>query len=433
VVVTVKYEAIEPIASDGHFDDILTEIESLTSTPVEVILNGETGTIDGDEISTWIDSVDTSDGPELVLDSEAAQAALESALADAGSGGGSAEFQVVSGDVRVVDSDGGTVCCSSDAGEDFVTNLLRGAPQPIAVNGRAATASEGLEEALALGVVERVARFQTEHPCCQSRVTNIQKMADIVRGSVIAPGGTFSLNDKVGRRTVEKGFVEGGFIKNGVLTTDIGGGVSQFATTLFNTAFFAGLDFVSAQAHSIYFSRYPYGREATVNWKQPDLVIKNNTPYGILIWTSYTNTSITVDMYSTEHMEVEQTGQTESTSGVCRNVNTERTRTYDDGRVDLDYFGARYRPEGLNCDGTPSDPSATTAPPATAPPETTTTIDPATTTTGTSTPAGPTTPTTAAPTTAAPTTAAPTTAAPTTAAPTTAAPTTAAPTTTEGP
>ena len=51
--------------------------------------------------------------------------------------------------------------------------------------------------------------------------------------------------------------------------------MSQFATTIFNAAFFAGLDFVEYQSHSLQFSRYPAGREATISWPEPDLVFEN--------------------------------------------------------------------------------------------------------------------------------------------------------------
>jgi hypothetical protein len=129
-------------------------------------------------------------------------------------------------------------------------------------------------------------------------------------------------------------------------------GVSQFTTTLFNAAFFAGLDFGEYQAHSIYFQRYPYGREATLSYPHPDLQIRNNTPYGVLIWPTYTDTSITVTLYSTKHVSVEQTGQTKTLQGVCDRVRTERTRTYDDGRQVVDAVFAVYRPrEGVNCSG----------------------------------------------------------------------------------
>ena len=68
-------------------------------------------------------------------------------------------------------------------------------------------------------------------------------MADYVRGAVIEPGETFSINDYVGQRTVAQGFVDAPIIDDGnEFDTDVGGGVSQFATTAFNAAFFAGLD-----------------------------------------------------------------------------------------------------------------------------------------------------------------------------------------------
>lgn len=197
----------------------------------------------------------------------------------------------------------------------------------------------------------RVSEFTTMYEPDQSRVTNIQRFADLVRGVVIEPGDTFSLNDHVGRRTIENGFVSGGVIYNGRFVTDIGGGVSQFATTFFNAAFFAGLNFEEYMSHSLYLSRYPYGREATINYPDIDLVVRNITPYPILVWTSYDDTSITVDMYSSKWADVEQSDQVEVQEGSCVMVYTERTRTFPDGSQAIDRVTALYRPGvGLDCD-----------------------------------------------------------------------------------
>lgn len=197
----------------------------------------------------------------------------------------------------------------------------------------------------------KVSEFTTNHEPDQSRVVNIQRFADLVRGAVIEPGDTFSLNDHVGRRTTEKGFVPGGVIYNGQFETDIGGGVSQFATTFFNASFFAGLEFVEYLSHSLYLSRYPYGREATINYPDIDLKVRNVTPYPILVWTSYDDTSITVEMYSIKWAEVEQSDQIEVQVGSCVMVYTERTRTFPDGSQAVDRVTALYRPgEGLECD-----------------------------------------------------------------------------------
>ena len=116
------------------------------------------------------------------------------------------------------------------------------------------------------------------------------------------------------------------------------------------------MDFVEYQSHSIYISRYPYGREATVNWPNVDLVFENNTPYAVLIWTSYTDTSITVQLWSTKHYDVVQTGQSRGTAGrVCTRVTTFRERTDPEGRVLEDSVFATYRPgEGIDCNGNPT-------------------------------------------------------------------------------
>ena len=190
----------------------------------------------------------------------------------------------------------------------------------------------------------------------------------------------------MGRRTREKGFVSAGVIYSGVFQSDIGGGISQYATTLFNAAFFAGLDFIDYQSHTIYIDRYPYGREATLSYPRPDLVIENNTPNTVMLWPATTETSVTVRLYSTPWVMGEQTDQSRRGEGSsCTRVTTERTRTWlEDGRTETDTVTARYRPEGLNCDGTPSVTTTTTTTTTTEPPPTSSTPSSTTSTTTTS-------------------------------------------------
>jgi vancomycin resistance protein YoaR len=190
----------------------------------------------------------------------------------------------------------------------------------------------------------------THHDCCEGRVTNIQRMADLVRGYVIPPnGGHFSINEHVGPRTLENGFVEAGAIENGEHVTAVGGGVSQFATTTFNAAFFAGLDIPNYQFHTEHLSRYPFGRESTVSYPEPEFRIVNNTPYGVLMWPTYTETSITVHLYSTRFATGAQTGQSTGTNGSCTTVTTTRTRTFVDGHTEQDEFYGYYRNSGPSC------------------------------------------------------------------------------------
>lgn len=153
------------------------------------------------------------------------------------------------------------------------------------------------EDARAFGITHLIGTFTTYHACCQARVTNIHLLADMVDGTLVAPGEQFSVNRTSGERTCSKGFRPAGMILNGELVDVCGGGVSQFGTTVFNAAFFAGLPIDQYKAHSWYISRYPMGREATLNYPDLDVRWTNDTGHGILVRTSYTATSITVSLY----------------------------------------------------------------------------------------------------------------------------------------
>jgi hypothetical protein len=302
------------------------------------------------------------------------------------------------GEVYIVGALEDNECCAADTADNLLARLRADVDETITVFPAEAPGAEGLAWAESLGITELVGEFTTFYAPSQTRNINIARISEITRGAVIEPGETLSVNDYVGRRTAEDGFVSAGVISNGVFSSSVGGGISQYATTLFNAAFFAGLDFGEYQSHSIYIGRYPYGREATVSFPAPDLQIVNTSPYGVLLWPTTNADSITVRLYSTKWASGEQSGQTERSEGSsCTRVTTERTRTWvDDGHTEIDTVTARYRPEGINCDGSSTRPTTTTTlAPATTP---TTTLAPDPTTTTTTTPApDPTTTTTTTP------------------------------------
>jgi vancomycin resistance protein YoaR len=168
-------------------------------------------------------------------------------------------------------------------------------------------------DARALKIKERVSTFTTYYPYAEYRNTNIGRAGEIIEGTVLKPGDTFSLNDIVGERTRENGFTEGFIISNGIFAEDLGGGVSQMATTTFNAMFFAGLEDVEHKPHSFYIDRYPVGREATVAWGSVDLRFRNDTPYGVLISAKVTPSTpssqgvVTVSMWSTKYWDITTT------------------------------------------------------------------------------------------------------------------------------
>ena len=279
------------------------------------------------------------------------------------------------GNVTISDGLPGFRCCHETAAEVLLAGMMEG-QDPVILPAAPAPHPRGQEWAELMGITHLVAEFTTPFRPGQDRIINIARISELTRGVVIEPGQRFSVNGHVGPRTVANGFVPAAMILDGVFVDSVGGGISQYATTLFNAAFFAGLDFMDYQSHSIYLSRYPYGREATVSYPAPDLVIENNTPYGVMLWPTTGDSSITVRLYSTPWVLAEQTNQWSQPRGTsCTRVVTERTRTWlEDGRSETDTVRALYRPEGLNCDGTPSVTTTTTttttiAPESTVPPE----------------------------------------------------------------
>ena len=73
--------------------------------------------------------------------------------------------------------------------------------------------------------------------------------------------------------------------------------MSQFSTTLYNAAYFAGLQIDGHRPHSFFIDRYPAGREATLNFPDIDLTWTNDTDVPVLIRTSTDNNSVAVSLY----------------------------------------------------------------------------------------------------------------------------------------
>jgi len=363
--VEVERGPLPPLGTEDAAEEAAADAEALVDEPLDVHTSGGVRTIEPDELRTWVTLVSEPDGSVRVdLDGMRVAAGLRERFADVEGHPIDASF-TLDGGVPVIRPDQpGLVCCAPGAAETIIDALRAGilvvpldlveGPAGFTVADAEAfqiTQPVGGNHAWRSGAPTTAAPgFTTYHAAGGARVVNIHRMADLVRGAVVAPGGTFSINGHVGQRTAAKGFVAAGAIRDRMHVEEIGGGVSQFATTMFNAAYFAGLEIVTYQAHSEYFDRYPRGREATMGYPAPDLAFRNDTPYGILIWTSYTDSSLTVTLYSTPHATAEQTGISESRSGNCRVVTTTRTRTFPDGHTDQQRFSATYRPgEGERC------------------------------------------------------------------------------------
>lgn len=156
-------------------------------------------------------------------------------------------------------------------------------------------------EAKKMGIRERISVYTTTYGASnRPRVNNIHTLGDALNGTLIKPGGVFSFNEAAGERTAERGYQEAAAIVNGKLVPQLGGGVCQVGTTVFNAVFESGLPVIERRNHSFYIDHYPTGRDATVSWGGPDLKFKNDTEHWVLVSVSYTAGSISVALYGTD-------------------------------------------------------------------------------------------------------------------------------------
>lgn len=234
----------------------------------------------------------------FTLDPEVISGMLEPVRAELEDPPVNAELEIDGYEVRVIPGRRGTLVDDGKATENLLTAAATATRRGLLPIEESVDPEVTTEELESLNITHMVSQFTTYHDCCQNRVTNIHLIADEVDGTIVRPGETLSLNDHVGERTLEEGYLEDGTIIAGEIVPTVGGGVSQFATTFYNAVFWGGYEDVTHKPHSFYISRYPLGIEATISWPEPDLEFRNNTDSAILIKTEYTNTSITVTFYS---------------------------------------------------------------------------------------------------------------------------------------
>jgi vancomycin resistance protein YoaR len=218
-----------------------------------------------------------------------------------------ATVRLVNGMPKVIPAVNGTTIKTENLKKAVESVLIKpAAERTVSVPLTGDKAAFSTEDAKNLRIKQVTGQFTTHFPYLPYRNINIGRAAALINGTLLKPGDIFSLNQIVGERTRANGFTEGYIIKDGRFRKELGGGVSQSATTTFNAMFFAGLKDVEHKPHGLFIDRYPPGREATVAWPALDLKFQNDSKYGVLVQayivkgTPSRRGSITVRMWSTK-------------------------------------------------------------------------------------------------------------------------------------
>ena len=145
---------------------------------------------------------------------------------------------------------------------------------------------------------ERLGTYSTRYdPTNRNRSNNIEISVEKIDGTIILPGETFSYNQTVGERTIAAGYKEAGAYAGGKVVQDVGGGICQTSSTLYNAALLANLEIVDRSNHQFLTSYVAAGRDATVAWGAIDFQFKNNRSYPIKIEASAKNGACTMSIY----------------------------------------------------------------------------------------------------------------------------------------
>lgn len=164
----------------------------------------------------------------------------------------------------------------------------------------------------------------------KNRSNNITLASEKINGTVILPGETFSYNQIVGKRTIDAGYKEAGAYAGGKVIQEVGGGICQVSSTLYNAVLYANLEIVDRSNHYFQTSYVDAGRDATVSWGTVDFKFKNNREYPIKIDAVSKNgvTKISIKGIK-EEKEYEVVIQSEITSIIQKSVKYEEDPLLD--------------------------------------------------------------------------------------------------------
>ncbi|MFI6387703.1 VanW family protein [Nonomuraea sp. NPDC050547] len=237
------------------------------------------------------------------FDAEKALEPIEGELVDLAQRPADATYQIIDNRPVLVPARQGRGVDAGKLAEDLNRMLTQGGGRTLAVSLGAVKPRLSTADVSGLGIKENVATFTTLFDCCQARATNIQKMAQQLDGAMVLPRKTFSFNEAMGQPTAEAGYLEAPQVVGGRMVNVVGGGGSQFATTLYNAVFLGGFENGEHTPMDYHAPRYPEGRDVAVLYPRRDFTWVNNSQYGVLIKTASSPTSVTVTLWSTRRYD----------------------------------------------------------------------------------------------------------------------------------
>lgn len=145
---------------------------------------------------------------------------------------------------------------------------------------------------------------ETKHNTDENRNTNLRLLCEALDGVILQPGEEFSYNGTVGERTEEKGYKAATAYSGTRMVKDIGGGVCQGSTTLYNCALLADVEILERVCHGAKVTYIQLGLDAAVNWNtKTDLRFKNNFHFPMMIKAEVSDGYVKMQLLGTDEKD----------------------------------------------------------------------------------------------------------------------------------
>lgn len=232
-----------------------------------------------------------------------AQAAAAAARWNKTAKNGSISKYEPSNDTFVFEGESAGVAIDQEKLAADIAGALKAKKFDAAIQAAAAEVAPEISVDSAKEKYKTIGTYTTKTTSNQKRNTNIRLACEALNGIIVQPGQEISFNEIVGERTQAKGYQGAAAYNNGEVVQEIGGGVCQVSTTLYNAVLRAGLKISVRRSHTFEPSYVTPGQDATVSWGGPEFKFVNNSDTAIGIRARYADQTCTVSVYGIPILE----------------------------------------------------------------------------------------------------------------------------------
>ncbi len=301
----------------------------LGAHPWSIVLSGNSGQIELDSpLASAIDSIldkaysDVTNNSYVVeLSDDAKNSVVASAVSladstfsDSVSSNNIMEYNEESGDFVFHDAAPRNVVDTESLGSAIRTILDSGSYE-----GNVSVTYNSVAADLKADDFKLIGKYVTHTTANKDRNVNVTLACKSVNGTILQPGQQFSYNECLGKRTEEKGYKPAGAYSNGEHVLELGGGVCQLSSTLYNAVFAANLQVDERTGHTYEPTYVTPGEDATVSYANPDFKFTNNTNGPVGIKVTFVDRTVTVQIFGLQTLE----------DGVTRKMRSEKTSDLD--------------------------------------------------------------------------------------------------------